>query len=125
MRHGGSDADRLASSLDLLRSLKEVADAVEDLRRVDHPAAKVAAEKGVEALLTMLRQIDAPASTERPDASMAPPRRGSRRNGQPRSDAERREIVERARTENNAALAIEIGVSERTIAKWKRKYLPR
>jgi hypothetical protein len=116
MRDGGSDADRLASSLDLLRSLKEVADAVEDLRGVDHPAAKAAAEKGVEALLTMLRQID---------ASMAPPQRSPRRTGKPRSDAERREIVERARTENNAALAVEIGVSERTLAKWKKKYLPR
>ena len=117
-------SDRLASWLDLLRKLKEVADAVDDLRRFDHPAARTAAEKGVEALLTMLRQIDPPSSVA--ETSLPAPRRSPRKNGKSTlNESERRGIVERARTENNAALAIEVGVSERTLAKWKKKYLPR
>ena len=117
-------ADRASASLDLLRKLKEVADAVDDLRRFDHPAAKTAADKGIEAMLTMFRQIDY--STLHPDTGGPSPRRSPRKNGKAKlSDIDRRNVVERARTENNAALAIEIGVSERTLAKWKKKYLPR
>lgn len=126
MVNGQPDVDRMAPWLELFRKLKEVADAVDDLRRFDHPAAKSAADKGIDALLTMFREIDPSVLTRDCDASVPAPRRGPRKNGKPKlSEAERRGIVERARTENNAALAIEIGVSERTLAKWKRKYLPR
>jgi hypothetical protein len=131
----------LARWLDLLAKLKKVAEAIDDLRGIEHPTASVAASKGVDAMLTMFRQIDSAAldraceTSTRMVSSVEPPadvvhrlgpRNGSRRGHKSTlSESQRRRVVERARTENNAALALEIGISERTLAKWKKRYLLR
>lgn len=38
------------------------------------------------------------------------------------SDEQKKRIVARAKNENNAALAMEVGIAERTLARWKQTF---